>query len=168
MSITLLSPKRLLIPFLALATMFVAVSHVEAGGVAGKRFGGFKAGEKFSLTVQSVTSSQTIGKRTKDKSSIPEGIPKFKKGSTVKFVIGRKGELTGPGISIAYIGASGKMNAYAKLPTYRTPSPNAASVFKDDKGRADGVILTFYLYRLNTNDLSGKGLAINRVVYLLK
>lgn len=160
--------KTLLIPMLVLFGALLPIAQVQARGPASKNFGGLKSGTKFTLTVQSVSSAQTVGKKTKLKAPVPEGIPKFKAKQKIKFTIGKNGELKGPGLSIAYVGSSGSVNAYAKLPNYKTISPNNATVVKDSKGKPIGGTMTFYLYRISARDFTTNGLSINRVVYTLK
>lgn len=153
---------------LALFGASLPIAHVQAAGPASKNFGGFSSGKKFTLTVQSVSSSQTLGKKTLLKAPVPEGIPKFKAMQKIRFTIGSKGELKGSGFSIAYVGSSGNVNAYAKLPNYKTASPNSATVVKDSKGKPVEATLTFYLYRISAKNFTTDGLSINRVVYTLK
>lgn len=144
----------------------LSATQAQAGGPASKTFGGFTSGKKFTFTVQEMTSSQTTGTKVKDKVAVPEGIPKFKPGQKVSFTIGKKGELTGPGFSIALLNSSSNANSYAKLPSSKTVSPNGAAVFKDAKGNPVAATMTFYQYRIS--NYTPNGLSINLVGYVLK
>ena len=129
-------------------------------------FGGFSPGKKFTLTVQQVTSSQSVGTRTKPKAPIPPGIPLFRKGQKITFVVGKKGELQGPQFTIPFISASTNINSYAKLPNSRSPSPNIASVGKSPTGKPIGAALVFYLYRITGSNINS--LSINQVGYVFQ
>lgn len=158
--------KTQLLSFIALFGALLPLAQVQAGGPASKTFGGFLPGKKFTLTVQSVTSSQSVGKKSKSSVAIPTGIPGFKSGQSVKFTIGKNGELTGPGFSIPLINSSANINSYAKLPNINSLSPNDAGVYKDSTGKPVGSTLIFYKYRLD--GFTSSGLTINQVSYVLK
>lgn len=161
---TLPPMKKLLIPFIVFCGALLP--QAQADGPASKTFGGFPAGKKFIMTVQSVTSSQSVGKKIKSSVPIPTGIPSFKNGQTVKFTIGRNGELTAPGFSIPLLNSSANINSYAKLPNINSLSPNDAGVYKDASGKPVGSTLIFYKYRLD--GFTASGLTINQVSYVLK
>ena len=145
---------------------FALPSSVQAGGPASKTFGDLRAGQKFTFTVQSVISSQSFGNKKKATVPVPDGIPAFKTGQRVKFVIGRKGELTGPGFSIPLLGTSPSINSYAKLPDQSSPSPNGGGVSKNSAAMPVGATLIFYKYRGAGSTI--QGLTINQVSYVLK
>ena len=158
--------KTLLVQALVLCGALLPLAQAQAGGPASKTFGGFSPGKKFILTVQSMTSSQSIGSKTKAVVPVPTGIPNFKKGQTVKFIIGTRGQLTGPGFSIPFLGTSPLINTYAKLPSIKSLSPNGAGVYKNSLGKPVGSSLVFYKYRIAGSSVNG--LTINQVSYVLK
>lgn len=158
--------KKQLVQFIVICATLLPLAQAHAGGPASKTFGGFLAGKKFTMTVQSVTSSQSVGRKTKASVPIPSGIPNFKKGQSVKFIIGKYGELTAPGFSIPLLNSSAIINSYAKLPNITSLSPNGASVVKDSSGKPVGSALTFYKYRID--GFTASGLTINQVSYVLK
>ena len=158
--------KTLLVQVLVICGSLLPLANAQAGGPASKTFGGFSPGKKFTLIVQSVTSSQSIGTNTKPIVAIPTGIPNFKKGQTVKFTIGTKGQLTGPGFSIPMLASSALINSYAKLPNIGSLSPNGAGVYKNSVGNPVGSTLLFYKYRISGSSVNG--LTINQVSYILR
>lgn len=158
--------KTIPLQMLLVCSSLLPITQLQAAGPAGKKFGGLTAGKKFTLTVQEATSSQTRGTKVNHKAPIPDGIPKFTKGQKIKFAIGNKGELKGPGFSIAYLSSSANANSYAKLPSSKTVSPNGAAVFKSSTGQPVGATMTFYQYRIS--DYTPAGLSINLVGYVLK
>lgn len=155
--------RILTLQLLLVCTSLVCSGHLQAAGPASKSFGGFTAGKKFTLTIQSATSSRAVGTKVTDKVPVPLGVPKFKLKQAVRFTIGKNGELKGPGFSIPLRGSSLNTNSYAKQPTQTTASPINASVFKDAKGKPVGIALTFYQYRV-----TGTRLTISLVGYVLK
>lgn len=155
--------KTLSLRLLILSVCLVSSVSSRAAGPVSKTFGGFTAGQKFSLTVQQATSSRAVGTKVESKVPVPDGVPKFKSKQAVKFTIGKKGELIGSGFSIPLLNTTTNTNSYAKQPTQTTASPINASVFKDIKGKPVGVALTFYQYRV-----TGTKLTINLVGYVLK
>lgn len=157
--------KKLLVQFIMLSGALLPLSQAQAAGPASKTFGGFSPGKKFTLTVQSFTSSMSVGSKNKFFVSIPTGVPQFRRGQAVKFTIGKKGELTGPGFSIPLLSSSATINSYAKLPNISSLSPNGAGVVKNSAGKPVGSTLIFYKYRINGSTING--LTINQVSYVL-
>ena len=157
--------KQLLVQFIMLSGALLPLSQAQAAGPASKTFGGFLPGKKFTLTVQSFTSSQSVGTTTKMVVPIPTGIPKFRKGQTVKFTIGTKGQLTVAGFSMPLLSTSTTINSYAKLPNISSLSPNGAGVVKNGAGKPVGSTLIFYKYRIDGSTING--LTINQVSYVL-
>lgn len=153
--------KTISLQLILLCGSLLSATHAQAA-----TFGGFASGKKFTFTVQEAKSSQTIGTKVKANVPVPEGIPKFKKGQKVTFTVGKKGELTGPGFSIAFLNSSTNANSYAKLPSSKTVSPNGAAVFKDKSGKPLAATLTFYQYRIS--NYTANGLSVNLVGYVLK
>lgn len=160
-----LPTKKLLVPVAVLCGTLLPLSTLHAAP-ASKLFGGFKASQKFTLTVQEVTSTQSVGSKVKNGVPVPEGIPKFKKGQKVTVKIGKKGEWTGPGFSISLLNSTSAVNSYSKQPTSKTVSPNVATVAKDSKGKPVATTMVFYRYRIT--DFTVESLTINRVGYILK
>ena len=111
---------------------------------AKKTYGGFKPGKKFSFKVTEVVATKQKLGGGPTKTSIPKGIPKFKKGKKVKFTIGKKGELKMPGYSIKFEADGGTSNAYVNKPKGSAPQGDAAIVFKDSNGKPTTVALTFF------------------------
>ena len=89
--------KKLLLQTLACCAVLLPFSQVEA-----KTFGGFKPGKTFKLKVTEVISSKSVGTKIIKKAPIPSSIPKLKKGTTIRFKIGAKGQLTAKGLSIPF------------------------------------------------------------------
>jgi hypothetical protein len=151
---------------LVLCGVLFPFSQLQAGGPAGKTFGGFKARQKFTFTVQEVTSTQAIGTKFKTNAPIPEGIPKFRKGQKISVTIGNKGEWTGSGFSIPLLNSSTAINSYAKQPNSKSVSPVTATVAKGSTGKPVATTMVFYQYRIT--DYTASSLSINRVGYILK
>ncbi|RYD82713.1 MAG: hypothetical protein EOP84_09000 [Verrucomicrobiaceae bacterium] len=151
---------------LVLCAALLPFSALHAASPASKTFGGFKPSQKFTLTVQEVTSTQAVGTKVKNGAKIPEGIPSFKKGQKITVKIESKGEWTGPGFSIPLLNSSTAVNSYAKQPTSKTVSPVVATVIKSSSGKPAGGSMVFYQYRISEYSLSN--LTINRVGYILK
>lgn len=111
-------------------------------------FGGLNPGKKFSFNVEeaifakaSLTGSGKIKKA-------PKGIPNYKKGQKIKFTIGKKGELIGPGFKMNLMkgGVSAVSNAYSSGVNKKSSNltPNVAIVYKNSKGKPTAVALNFY------------------------
>lgn len=75
---------------------------------------------------------------------IPSGIPKFKLGNTVKFTIGSKGQLTGPGFSLKFVVDEGFSYAYSASNPLSPTNPNTAHVDKSKKNKPTAVGLNFF------------------------
>ncbi len=113
-----------------------------------KNYGGLNPGKKFSFNVEEAIiakASLTGSKRIK---TAPKGIPNYKEGNKVKFKIGKKGELIGPGFKMKLLkgGVSAISNSYSSVAKNNgsTVSPNVATVYKNAKGKPIAVALTFY------------------------
>lgn len=159
--------KTLLIKTLAGAALLLPFSQVQAAG-AGKTFGGFKPKQTFSLKVAGVSSSKTV-QGIVSKAPIPAGIPKFKVNQSVKFTIGAKGQLTGPGFSIPFYaaGASAAVNNYTNVTQGSKESPMIAQVFKSvetvNAGAPTNVSMIFSKYTVK-----GRTVTVNSVTYSLE
>ena len=84
--------KSLLLHAIACCAALLPIAQAQAVEPAAKKYGDFKPGDTFTMTVSNATE---IGQR-------PSGFPQFKKGQKVKFTIGAKGQLTAPGFSINF------------------------------------------------------------------
>ena len=159
--------KTLLINTLACAALFFPLSQVHAAG-AGKTFGGFKAKQTFSFKVSSATSSKTVG-TVVSTVPIPAGFPNFKVNQTVKFTIGSKGQLTGPGFSIPFYGkgSSAAANAYTNITPGSKKSPVVGLVHKnqgtDNPGAPANTFISFSKY-----SVKGTTVTTNFVSYFLE
>lgn len=148
--------NKLLLPILA-GTILPLVPLQAAPG---KTFGGFKPGKTFTLTVTDRESIKTTNGDVDRGVPIPSGLPKFKVGDKVKFTIGDKGALRGPGFKIQYEDNSGMRNFYSNEPSGSVGKGDNATVRRGDKKTAT---LVFYKYKL-----SGFKLTTNSVTYKLK
>ena len=124
--------RTLLLPLFAFCALFLPVDQAEA-----KRkpkppavFGGWSPGKTFTFTVTNVSSSGTQGTTIINPAPIPKGVPKLVNGQQVKFTIGKKGQLIGPGFNIAFQADAGSSNVYVNKPK-KGASPNTATVHKD-------------------------------------
>jgi hypothetical protein len=131
--------KTLLIP--AIAAIFLLPFH--SADAQGKTFGGFKSNYKFSFKVEEIVSAEVGLTGANTNAPIPKGVPKYKKGQTVKFKIGRKGELIAVGTKIPFAADAGTSNVYSKVTTGKLPKSDAATVFKDANSKATSVALNF-------------------------
>jgi hypothetical protein len=123
--------KTLMINTIACCALLLPVSQVQAAG-AGKTFGGFKPKQTFAFKVSSVASVRTVGAKV-SKVPVPAGIPNFKLKQTVRFTIGAKGQLTGPGFSIPFYSknSSAAGNGYTNVTPGNNESPIVGLVLKN-------------------------------------
>jgi hypothetical protein len=84
--------RTLLIQVIACFAALLPIIPAQAAEPAAKKYGDFKPGDTFTMTVSSAVN---IGAR-------PGNFPKFKKGQKVKFTIGPKGQLKSSGFSIDF------------------------------------------------------------------
>ncbi|MES2475916.1 MAG: hypothetical protein V4640_09050 [Verrucomicrobiota bacterium] len=115
-----------------------------------KSIGGFPTGKKFTLKVEEAIFAKASLTGSGPLKKAPAGLPNYKKGQSIKFKIGNKGELIGPGFNMKLKDSSDVSNVYTsginkKLPTSQ---PNVAIVYKDSKGKAIGVALSFYKFNI--------------------
>ena len=83
------------------AALLLPVSVAQAAKPGS--FGGLTSGLKFTLKVTSVESfAQEPATGALTTAPIPKTVPKFKLGQKVKFSIGKKGQLRGPGFSLDF------------------------------------------------------------------
>ncbi len=136
--------KQLLLPALAVCGTLLPFSQLQASGPASKSFGGFPAGKTFTFKVTDKSSIKTRGPKLTRNAAIPDGIPNFSKGQNVKFTIGEKGKLNGPGFSITYRDSRGGANFYSNNPSFSSSKGAAATVEKTSNNKPTEATLTFY------------------------
>jgi len=112
--------KKLLLRTFALIAAVLPLSVAQAAPKPPAKFGDFSPGKTFTFTVKTVTSVSTTGLGpgavTNDNAPIPAGVPALHVGQQVTFVIGKKGELIGPGFKIAFVSGGPGANGYANKP----------------------------------------------------
>lgn len=128
---------------LSLYALFLTISVATAGPV-GRRLGGFSPKQTFTLTVEDRQSYQTRGGKTVQVFRVPAGIPDFKVGQKVKFTIGQKGQLQGPGFSLLFERGYRDYNQYLSQSTRRNPTPDSSILTKATSGKVRQVALYFY------------------------
>lgn len=136
--------KNLFLYLLIVCGTLLPLNHSEAAGLIGKRYGGFTRETKFTLTVTKRISKRIKGTRVDKNVPVPKGIPHFREGRKVRFTIGRKGRLNGPGFSIDFKTAKPMANIYANSPAGSFSKGEAATVTKIAGNIPTGAILTFY------------------------
>lgn len=120
--------KILLVRALALLAAIVPLHLAEAAPKPPPVFGGWSPGKTFTMRVTDVSSYTNQG-GSNVAVPVPKGAPVFTLGQEVTFKIGKKGELTAPGVKIAFSADGGSANVYVGKPK-RIGAPPAASVFK--------------------------------------
>ena len=135
--------KKLLFPILAGCAALLPVSSLRAADPA-TTFGGFTPGQTFTMTVTDATSVRTKGTDADRNVPVPDGWPDLKEGDSVKFVIGKNGQLTGPDFSITYKSEKERINLYSNNPTLTSPRGEAAVISKNHVDKPRVVRLTFY------------------------
>lgn len=150
--------KNLILQVIVCAGALLPLSQIQAA-----TYGGFAPGKTFTFTVKSVSSSKTVGTKVTANVPVPTGIPKFAKGQKVKFTIGSKGQLTGPGFSIPFKADAGTANNYVTVPTATKPSADSAIVFKSTAKVPTAASLHFFKV-----SISGFTATTNAVVYILQ
>ncbi len=149
--------KQLLLKTLACAAVLLPLSEAHAAN--------FPKGTTFTRTVTEKVSSKTVGFKVFKKVPVPAGIPNFKVGQKVKFVIGPKGQLQikKNGVSIPFKSDGGSANVYVVPPSRTKPSGDIGEVFKDSTGKPTSVALSFF-----KSKVSGYTATTNTVVYTLE
>lgn len=115
-------------------------------GVDSISIGEFPVGKTFTLKVTNVYSvkgpeSDPLAQIPTD---VPGGIPKFKKGQNVKFTIGAKGQLEGPGFSMKFVLDEGFGNSYLYKNKGDVNHPGTGHVSKNAKNNPTRVDLSFF------------------------
>jgi hypothetical protein len=156
--------KKLLLPLIAGCGLILPFTQLQATEFADETFGGFAAGKEFTLTVTERLSIKTVGSDVTRHVPIPRGMPDFRKGQKVNFIIGRRGQLKGPGFSITFKDDERRINFYSINPSGFSSEGSAATVTKTAKrDRPTGASLTFYQFRF-----SGFKPVTSSVSYLLE
>ncbi len=124
--------KLLLGQIIAISTLLIPATLLAEP--AANKFG-LAPGTEFSLIVKNreIITTDAFGKVTKPK-TVPSGAPSLNKGAKVKFVVGKKGELTVPktkGFVIKFLSASAGSIQYANIPTAKNPRSALGYVFQD-------------------------------------
>ena len=141
--------KSLIIKTVACCTLLLPITQAQAAG-AGSTFGEFNPKQTFSLTVDYVGAGTIVGDKL-TKGPVPAGLLKFKKSQVVKFTIGAKGQLTGPGFSIPFKKdiSTAAENNYNNFPLGDKQAGNGALVIKTN-GIPSGAVLV-----LSKNTIKG-------------
>jgi len=156
---------KTLLAFIVVACGVIApaMAAPASKGPQFKTYGGFSPGKKFTFKVTELVSVKTdLGGKPK-KCPVPKGIPSFKKNQKVKFVIGKKGELTGPNFSISYESDGITANAYVNKPTQKKPQGDIGEVFKTSTNKPTSAALNFFKV-----DVKGFSSVVYSVTYILE
>lgn len=124
--------------------MALSTVSAQAAGPAGKKFGGFAPKQTFSFKVEDRQAFEHKGYETVVTFLIPAAIPKFNVGQTVKFTIGKKGQLQGPGFSLPLERDNKGYNQYLTSSTRKNPTPDTALLTKASSGKVQQVAIYFY------------------------
>lgn len=127
---------------IALASLF-PFTAAQAAGPVGKSYGNFEPETKFTLTVVKRVTTRTQGRDVDKNVSIPKELPHFREGRKIRFTIGKRGQLTGPGFSIDFKKGKAAANIYAEAST-KTFSRGAAATVVKAGDTPTGAVLTFY------------------------
>lgn len=124
--------KKFLLRAFALITAVLPLSVAQAAPKPPAIFGDFSPGKTFTFTVDVANTATTTGIGTPPVSSptAPKGVPNLVVGQEVTFVIGKKGELIGPGFKIAFFNGGVGANTYVNKPK-KGAMPTVATVHKD-------------------------------------
>jgi hypothetical protein len=134
--------KQLLLPIASIACLFAPLQQATA-----KTFGGFSAGQKITMKVVTVTSTKRIGYfGTETKAPIQNPIPKFKKGQSVTFTVGKKGELDVSGkFSVPFAHASKTQNEYNYYKAGATAINRNIEIIKAAGNKPKSAIMSFFI-----------------------
>lgn len=140
--------RILLLQLIALVALFAPVCSAETRAPRPPTVvGDFIAGSSFSLPLVFMNCSASAFGQNPEPAVPPKGVPAFAPGQTIRFKIGKKGQLIGPGFKISFHSESPGSNTYVGLATRKVPNPPAAVVFKDGAGRPIGVGIQFILVK---------------------
>lgn len=147
--------------FIPASTLHAAPRSKDPVNFATKSFGGFEVGKTFTFKVRLIESSKAVGGNFNPKVPIPPSLPKFRNKQKIRFTIGDKGQLVGPGFSIPIYGDSDTLNTYSAFATPAKPKPPVANVSKEG-GEPTSVDLYFYKQKTE-----GDVTSVNTVHYQL-
>lgn len=140
--------KKLLLHAFALITALLPLQLAQAAPNSPPVFGGWSPGKTFTFTVANVISAANQGGVIIDPAPIPKGVPVLTVGQQVTFTIGKKGELIGPGIKIAFQADGGSANIYVNKPK-KGAQPTVANVFKHfSTGEPINIAINYYTFKL--------------------
>jgi len=143
--------KKLLLRAFALIAAVLPLTVAQAAPQPPKIFGDFAAGKTFTFTVTTAETATTTGFGGTPVSSpnAPAGVPNLIVGQQVTFVIGKKGELIGPGFKIGFLEGDIGANAYVNKPK-KGAQPTVAAVHKDTTTNAPtAVSMNFFTFKLS-------------------
>ncbi len=138
-------------------------AQVQAVGLAGKNYFNLTPGTKYTLKVTDVVSTVAGLDGQAKTVPVPSGVPKFKKGQKVKFTIGSKGELKGPGFATTFLSADATTSVYTDKQV-GSKLPDTAAV----KTSAITKKATYTQLAFHKVTGSGFGTKVYFVVYLLQ
>ena len=155
--------KKLLLQLIVCATALLPFTQAQAADPAGRNYYNLPPGTKFSLKVSSVVST-VAGLTGRPKiTAVPTGIPKFKEGQLVKFTIGSRGELIGPGFSTSFRSATADTTIYTdKLVGIKLPDTAAVKTSATTK---KAVYTQLAFHKVSGSAYSTK---VNLVVYVFQ
>jgi hypothetical protein len=118
--------------------------------------GGLLPGTTFTLKIKDVMAVKIDSKGNKQKTSIPKGIPRFKKGQKVKFTIGLNEELQGPGFSFPLVKSYRDRGVSANDYEVKSgrPIPNGATIYKSSDGKVVEMGFGFVKWNLKSSSAS--------------
>lgn len=151
--------KRFILPIAG--SIALVSSSAFAAVPAGTTIGGFEPNTTFTLKVKKVVSTRTKNLNVRKNVPIPSSLPKFEKGQEIEFVIGKDGQLKGPGFSIDFKRAKRAVNLYADGSIKNGEAATVAKV--GEEPTVIGAVLTFY-----KTGTSGFSVVTNEVVYMLE
>lgn len=129
---------------------------------AAKTYGGFAPGAKFKLTmIENPVGSVAAITGSKVLKNVPAGYPNYKKGTTVTFKIGGKGQLIAANFSIPFHSGSESSNVYSAKTFTMVANFSQAAITKT-AGKP-----TFMNLVLRKKTGSGLSTKLTQVVYLL-
>ena len=130
-------------PFFLKAIIFCAAILPFSQVQAAKMFGGFEAGQTFRLVVKERTSVKRVGfSGAETNVGIPSNVPNFVVGQSVKFSIGKKGQLKVAGLVLRLENATYGSNDYL-IPPSANRKIRTATIEKDFSRNAIGGTLIF-------------------------
>ncbi|NJR42526.1 MAG: hypothetical protein HC767_07530 [Akkermansiaceae bacterium] len=153
--------RKLLFAFFIGCSALLPVAQIQAQSTelpAPTFEGGLAPGTKFTVKIIKVQAIKVDSKGRRSKTSIPKGIPVFKKGQKLNLEIGSNEQLKGPGFTFRFVESaedldSGNLvNAYEK-PT-NLPQPNGASLLRSPDGRILRAGFGFYKWSLRGSNPS--------------